>query len=451
MERLLERELGAPLDAVFGSFDWRPLASASIGQVYQATLPDGTPVVVKAQRPGVDEVVDVDLSVLEDLSAQVERRTSWGVQHHAREVVHDFAGRLREELDFRIEARNAETIAANLGVDSAVRVPFVHHDLSTARVLVTEQFHGVSVRDTAALERAGFDRVKLADALLRSFVEQMLQDGVFHADPHPGNVLVLHDGSLALVDFGLTGRLDPVQQGALRDLLVAVRRRDADAVVQSVLQVAELRSGMDVVDFERGIERFMARHLAPGAPATIAMLNALMRLFFDFGVVLPGEWTTFFRTLVTLDGTLTTLAPDFSALEAAEDIAAEWTRNSFTVGSAQQAARDELMRMVPILRRLPRHLDRTFTTIGRDGLRVRITHFGDDRDVRVVTRLVNRLALSLLAGAVGLLSVGLLAIEGGPVLAGHTTLFRVLGGIGLFGATALALRVVVAVMRDGID
>ncbi len=449
--RLLERELGAPLETVFAEFDWRPLASASIGQVYRATLPDGSPVVVKVQRPGVDESVEVDLSVLEEIGANVERRTTWGAEHHASQVVREFASRLREELDFRIEARNAETIAANLGPDSLVRVPYVYQELNTARVLVTEHVDGVSVRNAAAIEAMGVDRGKLADALLRSFVEQMLHDGVFHADPHPGNVLVLADGTLALVDFGATGRLDPVQQGALRDLLGAVRRRDADAAVQAVLQVAELRRGMDVADFERGVERFMARHLAPGVASNVAMLHALMRLFFDFGVVLPGEWTTFFRALITLDGTLTTLAPGFSALDAAEEIAAEWTRANFTVGSAQQAARDELMRMIPILRRLPRHVDRTFTTVARDGLRVRVSHFDDDRDVRVVTRLVNRIALALLAGSLGLLSVGLLAIDGGPVLAGETTLFRVLGGIGLFAATALTLRVVVAVMRDGID
>ncbi len=449
--RLLERELGAPLETVFAEFDWRPLASASIGQVYRATLPDGSPVVVKVQRPGVDETVEVDLSVLEEIGANAERRTTWGAEHQASQVVREFATRLREELDFRIEARNAETIAANLGPESLVRVPYVYQELNTARVLVTEHVDGVSVRNAAALEAMGVDRAKLADALLRSFVEQMLQDGVFHADPHPGNVLALSDGTLALVDFGATGRLDPVQQGALRDLLGALRRRDADAVVQSVLQVAELRRGVDVVDFERGVERFMARHLTPGAAADVAMLNALLRLFFDFGVILPGEWTTFFRALITLDGTLTTLAPGFSALDAAEEMAAEWTRANFSVGSAQQAARDELMRMIPILRRLPRHIDRTFTTVGRDGLRVRVSHFGDDRDVRVVTRLVNRIALALLAGALGLLSVGLLAIEGGPVLAGETTLFRVLGAVGLFASTALTLRIVVAVMRDGVD
>ena len=228
--------------------------------------------------------------------------------------------------------------------------------------------------------------MKLADSLLQAFLEQMLQEGVFHADPHPGNVMLLADGRLALIDFGAVGRLDPVQQAALRDLMAGVSRRDADAVVQAVLQVASLRRGVDVNDFERALARFMAQHLAPGTQPDAAMFNAMLRLMFDYGITMPAEWSTFFRALIVLEGTLTTIAPGYSVIDAAESIAAKWVRNLINPNSVQQALRDELLRTVPMLRRLPRHVDRAFSNLERDGLRVRVTHFSDEHDERVVDR-----------------------------------------------------------------
>ncbi len=241
--------------------------------------------------------------------------------------------------------------------------------------------------------------MKLADSLLRTFLEQMLQEGVFHADPHPGNVMLLTDGQLALIDFGAAGRLDPVQQSALRDLMAGVSRRDADAVVQAVLQVASLRRGVDVNDFERALARFMAQHLAPGSQPDAAMFNAMLRLMFDYGITMPAEWSTFFRALIVLEGTLTTIAPGYSVIDAAESIAAKWVRSLINPNSMQQAVRDELLRTVPMLRRLPRHIDRAFTSIERDGLRVRVSHFSDEHDERVVVRMVNRIVLAVLSRA----------------------------------------------------
>src|SRR5439155_1148681 len=184
----------------------------------------------------------------------------------------------------------------------------------------------LSVRDTDRVDALGIDRPALADALFRCALQQMLVDGHFHSDPHPGNVLVLADGRLGLIDFGAAGRLDMVQQSSLRQMLFAVSQRDPGLLRQAILEVAAVRRGFDDDQFERALARFMARHLGPGAAPTAAMFNGLLQLLFSFGLALPAEFSTFFRALVTLEGTLTTLSPGYLVIDAAQRVASEWAR-----------------------------------------------------------------------------------------------------------------------------
>jgi ubiquinone biosynthesis protein len=448
---VLEEELEAAVEDMFAEFDWEPVAAASIGQAHRAKLPTGETVIVKVQRPGIAESVLRDLDALTQLAHAVETRTSWGADYGVVDLTREFGERLREELDYRIEARNALEIATNLPPDSAVRIPRVYAELTTPRVLVMEWLDGRSVRDAGQVAAVGADRKELADTLLRTMLQQMLVDGRYHADPHPGNVMVLSDGHLGLIDFGATGVVDPLQQAAIRDVMVGVSNHDPEMLRQALLRVATLRRRVDDEDLERSLARFMARHLGPGAVTSPAMFNDLLRLVYEYGINLPAELSTFFRALITLDGTLTTLAPGYQTIEAAERIAKEWISSRITAESMQDVAREELIRLAPMLRRLPSQIDRMFTTAQRDGVRVRASLFADERDVRVLTLLVNRFVLALSGGAVGLVSVLLISIHGGPGFAGSTSLFRFFGYFGLFCATVLIMRVLVAILRDGLN
>jgi ubiquinone biosynthesis protein len=451
VRELLEAELGRSVEEVFGEFDWEPIAAASIGQAYRARLPGGEPVIVKVQRPGIAAAVERDLLVLAELARAVETRTSWAGEYRVSELADEFAERLREELDFRLEARNASEIAANLAGMPQVRIPTVHQELSSARVLVLEWLDGVSIREVERIDRLGLARPALAEALLRCALQQMLIDGRFHADPHPGNVLVLPDGQLGLIDFGATGRLDPLQQASMRGMLVAVQRRDAGMLRQAVLEVATLRRNFDDEQLERALARFMARHLGSGAAPDAAMFNDLLQLFFTFGIVLPVEFSTFFRALVTLEGTLTTLFPGYLVIQAAEELAAGWARERLAPSSLDELARNELASLALLLRRVPKHVDRIAGIVERGDLRTRVSLFGDEQDLRAVTRLLNRVVLAVLGSVVGVLSVMLLGTQGGPPFTGDTSLFQFFGYFGLFCATVLILRVIVAVLHDGVN
>jgi ubiquinone biosynthesis protein len=332
-----------------------------------------------------------------------------------------------------------------------VRIPRVHAELSSARVLVMDWLEGVSVRDGDRIDELGVDRQDLAEQLLRCCLQQMLVDGHFHADPHPGNVMVLADGRLALIDFGAAGRLDAVEQSSLRAMIVAVARQDPALLRQAVLEVATLRRGFDDEQLERALARFMARHLGRGATPSAAMFNELLQLFFSFGITLPAEFSTFFRAMVTLEGTLNVLAPGYLVIDAAQRIAVEWARDQLSAASLEELARNELVGLAPLLRRLPRHLDRLATITERGDLRARVSLLAEPEDVRVITRWVNRVVLAFLGGVVGVISVLLLGVEGGPPFTGTTSLYEFFGYFGLFCSTVLVLRVLVAVLHDGVN
>jgi ubiquinone biosynthesis protein len=451
VRELLEEELGSPVDEVFAEFDSQPLAAASIGQVHRARLHGGQQVIVKIQRPGIADSVNRDLDVLNQLATVVEQRTTWGAEYHVCDLADEFAERLREELDFEIEARNASDIAANLDGASDVRIPAVFHDLTTRRVLVMEWLDGVSVRDGDAIDELGVDRRELAEDLLRCMLQQMLVDAQYHADPHPGNVMVLRNGRLALIDFGAASRIDPLQQTAIRDVMVAVSQRDADLLRQAALQVATLRRDVDDEDLERALSRFMTRHLAPGMVPSAAMFNDLLQLFFTFGINLPPELSTFFRALITLEGTLTTLSPGYPVIDRAEAIATEWVRARLAPSTLEELAREELIRMGPLLRRLPRRLDRMANQIERGNFRARVSLFSDPHDEHVVTKLVNRTVLALVGGVVGLIGAILVGVKGGPPFAGDTTLYEFFGYFSLFCSVVLIMRVIVSVLHDGVN
>lgn len=445
---LVEQEMGRPVAEVFAEFGWEPVAAASIAQAHQATLPSGEQVIVKVQRPGIAEAVDTDLSILCRLARRIEARTAWGASYRVSDLAAEFAANLRLELDFGAEARNITETAAGLGDVPEIQVPAVFGELSTPRVLVMEKLEGVSVAHAGRLQQLGADGRKLADVLLRSELRVMMLGERFHADPHPGNVWLLDDGRLGLLDFGSTGRLDALEQASVADMLIAIRRRDPAQLRDAVLEVATVRQPVDEHGLERALARFMARHLGPGAVPTAAMLIELLQIFLTLGIAMPPATSLLFRTLATLEGTLRALCPGYPLVQASEDLAADLVHERMTPATWQQAAQEELAGVMPLLRRAPRHLDHIATIIERGETRARVSLFSDQRDVRALASLVNRVVLAVLGGVLGLISVALLAVPGGPQVTRSTSLFDVFGYIGLFLATVLMLRTLITVMRD---
>ncbi len=283
-------------------------------------------------------------------------------------------------------------------------------------------------------------------------MQQMLVDAQYHADPHPGNVMVLRDGRLALIDFGAASRIDPLQQSAIREVMLGVAQRDADVLRQAVLQVATLRRDVDDEELERALSRFMTRHLAPGMVPSAAMFNDLLQLFFTFGINLPPELSTFFRALITLEGTLTTLSPGYPVIDRAEAIAGEWMRARLAPSTSRGARprgahpHGAAAAPPPSATRPDGQPDRARQLAGPCAAcsPIRTTK-------RVVTKLVNRTVLALTGGVVGVIGAMLINVRGGPPFAGQTSLYEFFGYFALFCSVVLIMRVIVSVLHDGVN
>lgn len=446
-EQAITAEIGQPLAEVFADIDWTPLGSASIAQVHTATLHDGREVVIKVRRPGLLEAVERDLAIAVGFARLAERRTDWGATFEVGAVAEDFAASLRTELDLRVEGRHAADMAAAAADRPGVRTPAIVERLTTERLLVMDRLVGDPLSSTAP-ESLDADRARqLADELSASQVEAMLRGERFHGDPHPGNVLLLDDGSLGLIDFGVTGRLDAFERSSVFQMLLAIRLGEPSLLYESLVAVGAVAPTRDPDRIERDLARFMAAHLGPELPTADALTD-LLRVTTRLGLRLPPQTSTMFRALATLAGTLERLSPGYPLIDRVAELGGDELRERTSPSSVGELMQREWAQLGPLIRRAPRHLDRIATLIEHGGLTARMRLFSDASDVAVVERLLNRAILAVLSLGLGFIAVAMLAIDAGPVLAGtDVRLLEVLGWVGLFGATVLLLRVLLEVLR----
>lgn len=444
---VIEAETGKPLEESFAHFEWEPLGSASIGQAHSARLEDGREVVVKVRRPGLERQVERDLAIVRWLAGVAEERTSWGEAYAVRTVAEEFAEALKKELDFRIEGDHATEMAQAVAMHPAIVVPGILERLTTEALLVMERMDGTPLSELRA-GSASRDLRGLADELCRSQVEAMLEGRRFHGDPHPGNVMLLEDGRLGLVDFGITGRLDSFERAAVFEMLVALKLEDPVVLFDGLLTIGAVGPDHDPDRIERALARFLAQHITSGMPRPEALTD-LLRLTTRLGMHMPASTTTMFRSLATLAGTLETLSPDYPVLEVVADIGGSEMRRKGSPESVKEFVQQEWAELGPLFRRAPKHLDRIATQLEHGGLTGSVRLFSNPADAAVLERLLNRAVTAFLSVGLGAVSVVLLTIETPRETSEELNFFDIMGWGGLSLAVILLLRVLLEVFRAG--
>ncbi|WP_432880610.1 ABC1 kinase family protein [Kribbella sp. CA-245084] len=450
IEQVLTEELGAPPRQVYADFDSEPLAAASVAQVYTARLPDGPRVVVKVQRPGIAGVVDRDLDIVRRLARLLERNTDWGRSMGVRALADGFADAMREELDFTVEAGNMTTVAAGRSVASSndLVVPQLYPDQLTRRVLTMERLDGIGLgKARQAIADRGLDPVRLGRSLFDCLLGQVAIDGVFHADPHPGNFLLLTDGRIGMLDLGSVGRLDPATRDALQRFLLAIDHGDPVSATDALLEIVSRPDVIDERALERAVGQFMTRHLAAGVTLGPAMFNDLFKIITSHDLGVPPEVAAVFRALATIEGTISRISPGFDLVAASRQFAAAHVTDRLAPDALRRTATEELATLLPMLRRLPRRIDRIAAAAesGRLGVNVRL--LADDRDRRHITGLLHQALLAILGATAGLMAVLLLGTPGGPQVTASMTLYQLIGYNLLVICAVLVLRVLVLIFR----
>ena len=424
VERVIHEELGVRVSKAFVEFDPTPIAAASLGQVHRAVMRGGREVAVKVQRPDVRERVLKDLSTLDDFAAVFNRLTGASRNVDAVRVLEEFRRTLMAELDYREEARNLVTLAHQLREFDRLIVPCPVDDYTTARVLTMDYVPGTKITAVSPVERTEVDGAALADELFRAYLQQTLVDGVFHADPHPGNVLLTHDHRLALVDLGMVGRLPPDAQQHLFALTLAIAEGRGDEAASAAIALSERREDFDEAALRRTVTAMVSRYQG----VALKELNVgrvileIGRAGARHGLMMAPDLALLGKTLLNLDEIGRVLDPDLDVNGLMRDHAVALMRRRLWQAVRPSNAWPAVMEAREFAERLPARINRILEALARNDLRLNVEMIDHGSIIEGLQKVANRIALGLVLAAL---------IVGAAMLMQVPTRFTILGYPGL--------------------
>ena len=445
VRKVVEECLGAPLETLFSSFDPKPLGCASLAQVHRARLPDGCPVAVKVQRPGVLEQVRADLDAIAGLAGRADKMTELGRRVHFSDWVHEFRKTLLAELDYRAEAENLDRFGEHLRDYPELLVPAPYWDLTATRVLTMELVEGTKVTELGATQRDCLCANELAEALMRGYLDQVFVHGEIHADPHPGNLLVTEDGRLALFDLGMIAHVPPKQRERLLKLLFAAVDGRGEEVANETIAMGTRLECFDEERFMREVGQSVARYAAHSRSPTQSegrLMLELVSMSTACGLRSPPELSLLGKTLLNLEQVADALDPTLDVKCVVEDhleyVMRERLRRSFSASNIAS----ELIEVQSLLREAPRKVSDLLSLLSENRMQVRIDGIADSPLMESLQKIANRIAAGLVTAALIVASAMMMDVDSGWQLGGYPVIALFLFLVG----AALGIMIVLSAL-----
>ena len=440
---IVEAELGVRISKAFATFDPEPLAAASLGQVHAGTLRDGRHVVVKVQRPQVAQQVADEFRELTQVAAFLDAYTEIGRQHRLRRVLEEFRASIKEELDYEREAENLRTVGLNLAQFEGLYVPQPIPDYCTGRVLTMERVNGTKITKISAFARLDLNGSWLIDQLFHAYLKQVLVDGIFHADPHPGNVFITDDKRLALLDLGMVGRTTPEMQERLLKVLIAVSEGRSEQASDTLIAFSECRKDAQPSEFRRLMGALVASQQGRGLGSVQVgtTLLEVARIAADCGLFVPSELTLLAKTLLQLDEIGKVLDPSFDPNAAirrhAGELMSKRMKHDASEGSLLTAALD----LKNFATGLPTRVNRILDAVAdRDlEIRVRSTDAGDV--ITGLQKIANRVTSGLILAALIIGAALLMRVQTDFTVLGYPGFAMICFMVAAFGALVLLVNI----------
>jgi ubiquinone biosynthesis protein len=445
VRRIIESELDSPFEGIFADFNPVPFAAASMAQVHDATLQNGDAVVVKVQRPDIAGLINTDLNLLAFLARLLEKHVVESRLYQPTELIREFARSIRQEIDFTMEGASTDYFHQNFSDNKNIKIPKIYWEFTNRRVLTLERIDGIPIDAIQKLDAAEIDRKKIAEILLDFFYKQIFSDGFFHSDPHPGNLFVLADGRIGLVDFGMAGRISGEMLHSICTWFVAVLNRDVDRVVKTYVRMGILGDATNTAALKMEMADFLDRYF--NMPLSRVRISNLIDEVFNASlrhqVQFPSAFLMLGKTVVTIESVVMRLNPDFNLLTFSQPYISDLVVQQFDAQHWAKQMYGTIEDFAEMARDLPLQLHQILQKLQKGNLKLELEHTSLDRLIREFDRVSNRIAFSLIIAAL---------IIGSSIILQHAELLDyrwILGVMGYLTAGFFGVGLVISILRSG--
>lgn len=447
VEEQIRKHLGREPSECYSFIDPEPLAAASIAQVHRARLVSGEEVVIKVRRPGVVGKVETDIDAVMGLAILAERHIPGSDIYDPVGLVKEFARTIRREMDFSREAHTIGKFAENFAGDKTLHFPTVHWEQTAKGILTMEHIDGIKVSDTAALDTAGLDRRLIARRGADAFLKMVLAHGFFHGDPHPGNVLILPENVICLLDYGMVGRLDAQLQRYLTDILLAIVQRDVDEVISILLYSGDITDTLDTRALRRDLSGLIDSYYeVPLQEIEVGrMLLEFLEVITTYHIRFQPDLMLLAKSLVAIEGMGRELDPAFDMVEHLRPFMKKAMRDRYSPEQLVREMGSHVLSYVTLFRNLPRDLKELLNRINRNKFKIDLEHRGLDKALRDFDKSINRLSFSLIIAALIIGSSIVMQTDKGPKIFE----FPLFAFMGYTIAGFIGLWWVIAIIRSG--